>query len=213
MEFTKKVSLLSQSLEHLYSRYEDQLPFHGWHHVVFVQKKAVEFAKSIGADVFLVESSALVHDMNYLVVKGSRPSAGYDIRRKYLEDAGYGTKEVARIENIIIEADIKTRTNVISSEGKALSDADTLFKVLPITPIIFSSRHISENNVNIYKLANRIAFEQGDLLERGIYFYTDLAKSKYLEWAKMNLKLWMSVVDSLQDEDIKELLRMIGYVE
>jgi len=87
-----------------------------------------------------------------------------------------------------------------------LSDADSLFKVLPITPVVFASSYIKQNGVDIYKMADKITKEQNKLLENDIYFYTDIAKVRYLDWARLNLGLWNNIKDCLEDKDISEIL-------
>jgi len=202
----EKILLLEQVLLPLYKEKEKELLFHGWHHVSFVKKKGGEFARSINANDFLVESAALVHDLNYLVAPNSLPEVGRRLRQEKLSDAGYSKEEVDRIEKIVIEEHMATRSALISDEGKALSDADTLFKALPTTPILFAGKYIQENQIDIAKLANKICDEQNRLLESGIYFYTDMAKQKYLSWAEANLKLWNNVQDALLDKDVQEML-------
>lgn len=202
MEKTEK---LRNILADLYKNRKDLL-FHGWHHIIFVEKKALEFAGSIGADLFSVRSAALVHDLNYFIEPDSTPSAGRELRKKILSEAGYSDSEIKRIEAIIEEEHTATRTELISKEDAALSDADTLFKALPITPIIFASRFIEENKIDIERLSQSINKDQAKLMESGIYFYTDLAKERYLKWAKINLDLWDSVGEALQDEDVRELI-------
>lgn len=201
----EKINNLEINLLKLYQGRKDLL-FHGWPHILFVRKKALEFAEAIKADSFLVESAALVHDLNYMVEFNSAPEVGKKLREENLRRVDYSDEEIERIESIIEEANMATRTASLSKEGMALSDADTLFKVLPITPIIFSSRFIEENKVDIEKMAKRIHEEQGSLFRSGIYFYTEFAKEKYLKWAKINLDLWENVREALQDDDIKELI-------
>ncbi|MCA9357366.1 HD domain-containing protein [Candidatus Nomurabacteria bacterium] len=202
----QKIDFLKEKVKELYDEHNEKLLFHGWHHVQFVSKKAVEFSESIGADTELVEVAALVHDLNYVVQENSEPEAGSELRAKLLTEAGYSGEEIMQIESVVSEAHTGRRGHIISEEGKALSDADSLFKILPITPILFSSKYITENKVDIYKLSNMIVSEQTPLLAEGIYFYTDLAKERYLKWAKINLDLWTNVQESLQDEDVKEML-------
>ncbi len=181
--------------------------FHGWHHVIFVKKKALDFARPINADLFFVETAALVHDLNYIVKVDSEPEEAKNFRVKILAEGGFDNSEINRIENIISESHIAARDEKISDEGKALSDADTLFKSLPITPILFAGNYLKENKVDIFALANKITSEQNQLMKKGIYFYTDLAKDKYLEWAKTNIALWNNVKESLGDEDVSEMLK------
>jgi uncharacterized protein len=105
-----------------------------------------------------------------------------------------------------MESHTSNRNENISSEGKALSDADTLFKALPITPILFASKYISQNKVNIKELSDKIVSEQNKLFKEGIYFYTEIAKKRYLHWAKINLDLWNNVNMALDDPDINEVI-------
>lgn len=206
MNNKNKLETLKKNLEKIYQNRKDLL-FHGWHHIYFVTKKAAEFAKTEKANKFLVEAAALTHDLNYAVKVNSDIKTGSKLRMKILSEAGFSLDETVHIENIINEAHTATRSRAISLEGKCLSDADTLFKVLPLTPIMFSSKYIQENRIDISKLANKILSEQKGLLKSGIYFYTKTGK-KYLAWAKHNLQLWEYVNDSLKDSDIKNLLEM-----
>jgi uncharacterized protein len=206
MENQEKIAKLRTAIERLYSENRQTLLFHGWHHIDFVSKKAVEFAQSISADILLVEAASLTHDLNYIVEPNSEPEVGRGMREKMLKEAGYTKNEIERIESIVMESHTGTRGQQISNEGKAVSDADTLFKSLPITPIFFASKYISQNKVDIYKLAKKVCDEQNPLMEQDIYFYTETAKQKYLKWAKANLALWNCVQEALQDKDVQQVL-------
>lgn len=203
----KKLETLERSLKALYEDRKDLL-FHGWHHIWFVFKKSKAFAEDIGADTFLVQSAALVHDVNYIAQKNSKPEAGRELRQKYLSDSTYTPEEIERIEQIVMEEHTATRNESISNEGQALSDADTLFKSLPITPILFAGKYIQENEVDVAQLAEKICSEQNPLMEKDIYFYTPKARELYLNWAKVNLELWKNVQASLKDEDVVEMLKL-----
>lgn len=207
MPDNSKLETLEVSLKAIYGQHQHLL-FHGWHHIWFVFRKSRVFAAEIGADEFLVQSAALVHDTNYIAEKNSKPEAGQKIREKILTENGYSQEEIECIEQIVMEADSATRNENISNEGKALSDADTLFKSLPITPILFTGKYIQENDAHIVQLAEKIVSEQGSLMEKDIYFYTPKARELYLDWAKVNLELWKNVQGSLIDEDVTEMLRL-----
>lgn len=208
MNSTQKIQDLLAELEKLYLKNSQKLLYHGWHHVSFVTKKATEFASSIGANSFLVETAAMCHDLNYIVAPDSEPEAGNQLRKKYLAKAGYLKKEAKRIEEIIVESHLRTRTKKISKEGKALSDADSLFKALPITPILFATNYITQNKIDIHKLARKVSSEQNQLMRDGIYFYTKLAKKKYLKWAKINLALWDNANEALEDKDVLVMIEV-----
>ena len=176
MSNAQKIQKLKTLLKRLYWKNSKKLLFHGWHHISFVSKKAIEFAESIGANTFLAESAGLVHDLNYIVMPNSEPEAGSDLRGKILTKAGYSHDEIDRIKKIIMEAHTRTRTDKISKEGKALSDGDTLFKALPTTPILFAGKYIEQNRVNITQLAHKVSSEQNKLMKSGIYFYISKEK-------------------------------------
>jgi uncharacterized protein len=144
--------------------------------------------------------------LNYLVRKNSEPEAGRRLRRRFLTDAGYGQPEIARVEDIIEEAHTATRTARISVEGSALSDADTLFKALPMTPVVFSHLYLSENGVGLRELGRKILDEQLPLVEQGIYFYNPELSERYLPWAQANIALWQQIMASLDDPDVQFLL-------
>ncbi len=209
MNQKEKINHLTKSLEKIYKSKKEKLLFHGWHHIIFVRNKALEFAKSINANLFIVEAAALVHDLNYLVKLNSEPQEGKEFRKTILSKSEFTLEEINRIEEIIMEAHTAIRTANISKEGKSLSDADTLFKALPITPILFTGKYVEENKINIFKLADKITTEQNKLFNEDIYFYTKLAKIKYLKWAKTNLELWNNVKESLNDRDVVTMLNNV----
>ena len=107
----------------------------------------------------------------------------------FLQKCGYSESEINIIETVIIEAHTAFRNASISLEAKALSDADSLFKVLPITPVVFANKYMIENNITIDVLAKKIVTEQNKLIDAGIYFYSSAAVEKYQEWALVNLKV------------------------
>lgn len=186
-----------------------RLPFHGWHHVSFVRAKAAEFAARNGADVSLVETAALVHDLNYLVRRNSPAAAGGELRRRLLADAGVDAAVVDRIDTVVVEAEMATRHRDISIEAQALSDGDTLFKALPVTPVMLAHRYLTENGISLRELAGKIVGEQAGVLDAGFYFYSRAAADAYSHWASANLALWRCVVEALDDPTVTQLLAAI----
>lgn len=210
-----KLNILRKMILDYYEKHGKSLLFHGWHHIFFVQKKSIEIAATIDADLFYVETTALVHDLNYLVEINSDPEIGKELRHELLQSSGYEIKEIDRIESIVMESHTAYRGASLSLEGQAISDADTVFKILPITPMIFSSRYIMQNQIDIKKLARKITNEQNPLLKSGIYFYTDYARERYQVWAEANIGLWNCVLECLEFDDIQEMLsiaRDIGVI-
>lgn len=197
---------LAGALQKAYEQHKGELLFHGWHHIVFVARKAVEFAEELGVDKNLIEATALTHDLNYLVDTTSGPELGATLRQKYLGGAGFSGEEIARIEAIVREEFIGTRDANISDEAKALSDADSLFKVMPLNPVLFSSKFITETKTDLHEWSARIIRQQKPLLDQGIYFYTETAKRKYTAWAEVDLQLVEQVAEALEDPAIVEML-------
>jgi uncharacterized protein len=198
-----------RDVEALYAQRNTDVPFHGWHHVAFVSAKSVVFARELGADERLTEVAALVHDVNYLVDPKTNASGGAELRQDLLKEAGVTQQQAERIEGIVIEAEISSRGADISAEAKALSDADTLFKALPITPVVLAPLYMRETGRSIKELAEKIVEEQAPLSEEGIYFYSKSARLKYSTWGDANLMLWRCVLESLDDPDVSALLDRI----
>jgi uncharacterized protein len=183
-----------------------KVSFHGWPHVSFVAKNARKFAIELQADPFTAEIAGLVHDVNYLVDARSDAPEGAVLREKILSECGLDNHSISVIENVVVTAQTSARGRSISREAMALSDADTLFKALPITPVILSPLYMKETGRSLRELAEKIASEQVPLREEQIYFYSDSAKKKYEDWGDANLRLWSLILESLDDPSIVELV-------
>jgi uncharacterized protein len=186
------------------------LPFHGWHHVSFVRTKSARFAAANGSDVHFVETAALVHDLNYLVARNSPASAGRALRMRILAKAGVPAVTARQIDAVVDEAEMANRHRDISLPAQALSDADTLFKALPVTPVVLAHRYLVENGVSLRELATKIVGEQQDKQDDGYYFYSREAADAYSHWASANLGLWQCIVEALDDPSVTELLDEIS---
>lgn len=200
------VGVVEQCVRTLCRRHAARLPFHGWHHVRFVRAKAVRFAELNGSNVPIVEVAALVHDINYLVKSNSTAEAGHRLRTSLLSTAGLPAAAVARIENVVREAEMRDRHRDISAEAQALSDADTLYKALPVTPVMLAHRYLAENGLSLRELAAKIIGEQRGVHDDGYYFYNQQAARKYARWATVNLELWDCICEAVDDPSVAELL-------
>ena len=204
------VAAVHDAVRDLCLRHAPRLQFHGWHHVSFVRAKSVDFARRNGADVAVVETAALVHDVNYLVRRNSAASAGRGLRMTMLAAAGVTEPVAEWIDRIVDEAEMRTRHRDISLEAQALSDADTLFKALPVTPVVLAHRYIEENGVSLRELATKIVGEQRGKHDAGYYFYDAEAAQSYSGWAEANLRLWQCISESLDDPTVEQLLAAVG---
>ena len=183
-----------------------RLPFHGWHHVNFVRSKAVQFATMNGSDAGVVEVAALVHDLNYLIRRNSPASVGRRLRLAILAAAGIAGKIAQWVDDVVNEAEMCSRHRDISLEAQALSDADTLFKALPTTPVVLAHRYLEENKISLRTLAQKIVGEQRQRYDDGFYFYNPIAAATYSRWALANLELWRCILEALDDPCVEELL-------
>jgi uncharacterized protein len=193
----------------LYGKQTREIPFHGLHHVSFVARNARKFAEELGADADKAEIAALVHDVNYLVAARSGVSTGHDLRNEILLSAGLDEDLVSEIEEIVTAAETRVRGRHLSAEAQALSDADTLFKALPITPVVLAPLYMRETGVSVRDLAEKIVGEQVPLRDDGIYFYSQSAKQKYERWGNANLTLWSCILESLDDPSIADVVEQV----
>jgi uncharacterized protein len=104
-----------------------------------------------------------------------------------------------------------SRHRDISLEAQALSDADTLFKALPITPVMLAHRYLDENRISLRALATKIVGEQRGRYDDGFYFYSPQAAASYSRWALANLELWRCILESLDDPCVEDLLGAAGH--
>jgi uncharacterized protein len=198
-----------KAITDLYAGQTREVPFHGWHHVRFVAQKARCFAEELRANAALVEIAALVHDVNYLVAARGDASDGRRLRSKLLTDVGLDDEAISRIEDIVTESETRARGRDISAEAMALSDADTLFKALPITPVVLAPLYMQETGRSLGELAQKIVGEQVPLRDDGIYFYSESAKKKYDSWGEANLALWTCIQEALDDPSVRELIEQV----
>jgi len=204
------VEAVDRQVHQLCQRHAAKLQFHGWHHVSFVRAKAVEFAQLNGSDAAVVEAAALVHDVNYIVARNSPAAAGRRLRLEILAIAGVAKPVAGWIDHIVREAEMANRHREISLEAQALSDADTLFKALPVTPVVLAHRYLAENGVSLRELADKIVGEQQDVHDEGYYFYNPEAAATYSRWAATNLALWQCIKESLDDPTVERLLNAVS---
>jgi uncharacterized protein len=207
------VSAVEKRVHRLCHQYADRLQFHGWHHVSFVRAKAAGFARYNGADEAVVEVAALVHDVNYLVLRNSPAAAGRSLRLEILDECGVPPRIARWIDEIVDEAEMATRGRDISLEAQALSDADTLFKALPVTPVVLAHRYLRENGLSLRELAHKIVGEQCDVHDEGYYFYNPEAAAMYSHWATANLQLWQCIKEAVDDPTVVELLDAVHAVD
>jgi len=125
--FVEKEILLRETEEFVKSVLEGDSSGHDWWHIHRVRNLALMIAKSVEADLFLVELAALLHDIDDWKLTGS---AGEGQKaQKWLIRCGIGDCDAARICGIIEGvsfkgAGVNTSTDIL--ECRVLQDADRL---------------------------------------------------------------------------------------
>lgn len=205
---SERNTAVADRVEGLYAARPD-IVFHDLGHALFVASKSVEAAAELGCspqEIELVEAAGLTHDFNYLLDVRSGPEAGEPLRREHLTAAGFTAEERDSIEQWIAEADTARRGPDISLPAKALSDGDTVYKLLPGTPVLLSQRYRRERGVGLREWAETIVRYQKPLLETDCYLYTPSFKRRYLGWAAANLAVVENVLAALDDPLIAEFI-------
>src|SRR3989442_384779 len=145
----KAIDAVEQQVRQLCERYADKLPFHGWHHVSWGGAKPAGCAGVSGGDVTGVEPPARGHDVNYIVHRNPTAADGRRLRVEILARAGLPQPAAVWIDRIVREAEMAARHPEISLEAQALSDADTLFKALPVTPVVLAHPYLAVTSVSL----------------------------------------------------------------
>lgn len=205
----KQLRGIEREVRREYRSFTLGLPFHGWHHVQFVRSRAVIYAEENGSDVSVVAAAALVHDLNYMVARNSTVKAGAGLRHELLSHAGVGERLIEYIEEVILQAETSSRDGNIGLEAQALSDADTVFKVLPTTPVLLAHRYMQETGQDLRTLCSDIVTDQVPLWRENIYFYNEGAKIQYASWASANLVLWECIHEALQTPEVQSLVELL----
>lgn len=102
---------------------------HDWWHVHRVRRMALRLARDEGADPFVVELAALLHDVADHKFHGGDETAGPRAAREWLAPLGVDAAVVEHVADIIARLSFKgagVRTPMASPEGAVVQDADRL---------------------------------------------------------------------------------------
>jgi len=102
---------------------------HDWWHIDRVRRAALEIARGEGADLFVVELAALLHDVSDWKFTGGDSSRGPNEVREWLQQQAVEPATIDRVCQIISEVTFKgagVATPTTSLEGQAVQDADRL---------------------------------------------------------------------------------------
>jgi uncharacterized protein len=120
---------ISATIAHVKDRLSINYPGHDWHHVERVWKMARHIGEREGADMFVVELAALLHDIADWKFHDGNETAGPREARTWLESLGVEEQTIAHVCEIIKDLSFKgagVKSVMKTLEGKVVQDADRL---------------------------------------------------------------------------------------
>lgn len=102
---------------------------HDWWHVDRVRRMALRLARDEGADPYVTELAALLHDVADHKFHGGDETAGPRAARAWLTEAGADPADVEHAATIVAELSFKgagVATPMSTPEGRVVQDADRL---------------------------------------------------------------------------------------
>lgn len=121
--------IIDQTITFVKEKLKDDASGHDWWHIYRVHQLAKYIAKQEGADLFVVELAALLHDIADWKFNGGDPTEGGKVARQWLEFLTVNEAITIEVEKIINTSSFKGATvndAMDSLEGKVLQDADRL---------------------------------------------------------------------------------------
>lgn len=107
----------------------DDTTGHDYFHIMRVRALAARLAEQEGADVFVVELAALLHDIADWKFHGGDLNEGPRVASEWLQSIGEKAQTIEKVAAIIKEVSYKgagVQTTPASLEGKVVQDADRL---------------------------------------------------------------------------------------
>jgi len=121
--------ILNQTAEHVRNLLSGDSSGHDWFHIERVRNTALTIAREEGADLFLVELAALLHDVADWKFAGGDHEAGPRAARQWMESIGVQPAVVEQVCEIIAGLSFKgagVATPMPSLAGQIVQDADRL---------------------------------------------------------------------------------------
>lgn len=124
-----KAKIIKKTILHVKRVLEGEASGHDWWHVYRVHSTARKIAAAEKADSFLVEMSALLHDIADYKLHGGDTEIGPQTALKWLEEQKVEEHYISSILTIIRDISFKgakVKNVPLSLEGKIVQDADRL---------------------------------------------------------------------------------------
>lgn len=125
----EQARIVSATAEFVRGRIEGEGSGHDWWHVHRVRTMALRLAREEGADPYVVDLAALLHDVADHKFHGGDETAGPRVAGEWLESQGAGAETVEHVRAIIAGLSFKgagVPTPMATPEGRVVQDADRL---------------------------------------------------------------------------------------
>lgn len=122
-------AVIEQTAVHVRSQLEGEGTGHDWWHIERVLKNAIHIGREEGADLFIVQLAALLHDIADHKFHGGDDSVGPKVARQWLESINVDPNIVEHVGLIVRDISFKGADVIAamhSLEGKVVQDADRL---------------------------------------------------------------------------------------
>ena len=124
-----KKTIISQTITFVKQQLKGDATGHDWWHVHRVWHMALTLAEKEGADLFVVQLAALLHDIADWKFHAGDDKKGGVIARQWLESLGLEEKVIGHVCQIVSDISFKgasVATHMKTIEGKVVQDADRL---------------------------------------------------------------------------------------
>ena len=124
-----KEFIISQTIAFVKQQLAGDATGHDWWHIQRVLNMSIDLAGQEGADLFVVQLAALLHDIADWKFHDGDDKKGETIARKWLESLDLEEDKIGHVCQIVRDISFKgagVATNMQTIEGKVVQDADRL---------------------------------------------------------------------------------------
>lgn len=122
-------NIVSRTAKYVKAELGREATGHDWLHVERVWANAKALGRGSGADMYVVELAALLHDIADWKFHGGDEAAGPKKAAAWLRSLGVDEATVAKVADIIAKSSFKgarVRNRIATLEGRVMQDADRL---------------------------------------------------------------------------------------
>ncbi|MBX7152402.1 HD domain-containing protein [bacterium] len=126
---TLQESIIEQTSSYVRSQLDGEGTGHDWWHIERVLKNAIHIGQKEGADLFIVQLAALLHDIADHKFHGGDDTVGPKVARQWLQSINVEANTIEHVCRIVKDISFKgadVTTAMHSLEGKVVQDADRL---------------------------------------------------------------------------------------